>query len=281
MRYPTLLLYLDDDARAPARLEFAARLARRFASHLVGLSCHRPVPSVPATGPGILGVDALTIELAQARERATSREQAFRTQCDALELTSFEAQADDDDEPGRAIVLRGAQADLAILGQPDPADPDPAARRRIVDDVLAHAGRPTLVLPYAGRFERPADVVLVAWDGSAQCARATADALPLLAAARAVHLVKFDPLLGPGAAADPALLAPARRWLARHGVQASASVLALGGNVGEALLSHAADLDADLLVMGAWGHARWQERLLGGATRTVLESMTLPVLFAH
>jgi len=280
MRYPTLLLYLDDDGRAPARLEFAARLARRFASHVVGLSCHRPVPYVPATPPGILGLDSLTIELAQARDRAKTREQAFRTQCDALELPSFEAQVDDDDEPGRAIVLRGAHADLAILGQPDPADADHAVRRRIVEDVLAHAGRPTLVLPYAGRFERAADVVLVAWDGSAQCARATADALPLLAAAR-VHLVKFDPLLGPGTAADPAALEPALRWLARHGVQASGSVLAKSGNVGEALLSHAADLGADLLVMGAWSHARWQERLIGGATRTVLESMTLPVLFAH
>src|SRR5262249_44439174 len=139
----------------------------------------------------------------------------------------------------------------------------------------------TLLVPHAGRFEHVGHAPLLAWDGSHGAARAVADALPFLRRARVVHVVQFDRHVGESGAIDQSAVHGVVRWLGRHGVEAQANVRFTGSDVGNALLSHAADVGADLLVMGAWGHARWAERLLGGATRTVMASMTVPVLASH
>jgi len=123
--------------------------------------------------------------------------------------------------------------------------------------------------------------VLVAWDASREAARAVADAMPLLAAADAVIVLAVDPQPGPDGhgeipGADIAL------HLARHGVKAQIErTVSAGVPIGELLLSRAADLGADMLVMGAYGHSRVRELLLGGATRSILASMTIPVLMSH
>jgi len=282
MAYPTVLLHLDDDARAELRNDLAIQLALRFGSHLNGLSCRRPLVlgaqlAVPAAGMD----DALTLELHEARRKASERERRFRAQCDRSGLLSFETEIDDSEEPGRALLRRAAVHDLVVLGQADPGDPLAAQRRAIVEDVVLHSPRPTLVVPYAGRFEDFGHAPLLAWDGSHGAARAIADALPILRRARSVHLVQFDRHVGETGGLDPASLRGVVRWLGRHGIEAQADVRYTGVDFGNALLSHAADVGADLLVMGCWGHARWAERLLGGATRTVMASMTVPVLTSH
>jgi nucleotide-binding universal stress UspA family protein len=280
MSYPTLLLPLDDDPRAGARLALATRLAHGWRSHVIGLSCRRPAPAAD-DGPAPLGgYDPLTLDLLRAREMALEREQAFQRRCEAAGLASFELRADAD-EPGRAVTRHARGGDLVLLGQPDPADPECAAHRSVLEYVLLHNARPSLVVPYAGHFEAPGRIVLLAWDDSRQAARAAADALPLMRRAAAVHVVQFEH--GPRVAADtdPPRLAPVVRWLAGHGIEAAPAFLHVPGDIGNALLSHAADIDADLLVMGAWGMSRWAERMLGGTTRTVLASMTMPVLMAH
>jgi len=137
------------------------------------------------------------------------------------------------------------------------------------------------LLPYAGRFDEFGTTALVAWDGSHGAARAVSDALPLLRRARTVHVVVFDPDGGDGGAIDPSPPQGLVQWLARHGVRAGGHVGYSGSDIGNALLSHAADVGADLLVMGCWGRGRLAERLLGGVTRTVMESMTVPVLMSH
>ena len=279
MTYPTVLLHLDDDVRADVRNEQAVRFAKRHGSHVDGLSCHRPVPTGSGFAVSMGGItDTLTDELQRAQRQAAEREQRFRALCDRQGLASFDTEVDEAEEASRAILRRAPLHDLVVLGQPDPSEPDAARRREVVEEVVLHNPRPTLLLPYAGRFDDIGRTVLLAWDDSHGAARAAADALPLLKRADAVHVVTFDRDAGESGVIDQSPVRGVLRWLGRHGVSANGGVRYVAADVGNALLSHAADVGADLLVMGSWGHARWAERLIGGATRTVLASMTVPVL---
>lgn len=280
MTYSTLLLHLDDDARARIRLDQATKLAHRFDARLVGLSCHRPAPWVGVPGAEYMGADPATGELRRAEHVAAERDAAFLRHCDVDGLASFEL-VTTDDEPSRAIAERGRCADLVMLGQADPDAADHARQRELVDRVVEQAAAPVIVLPYAGRFATLGETVLIAWSDSRETARAVADAMPFLKQARAVHVVYFDRSIGESGAVDSSRLEPVKRWLAGHGVKAQARIGFTRSDVGNALLSHAADVGADLLVMGAWSHSRLVERVLGGATRTVLDSMTVPVLMSH
>jgi nucleotide-binding universal stress UspA family protein len=137
-----------------------------------------------------------------------------------------------------------------------------------------------LFVPYAGRFPKLGTRVLVAWNASREAARAVRDALPLLKRARRVDVVAFDPQRSADHGEQPA--SDIALYLARHGVRASAAQQrGTGIEIGAQILSRAADMEADLIVMGAYGRSRFRERVLGGATRTLLESMTVPVLMSH
>jgi nucleotide-binding universal stress UspA family protein len=279
MTYPTVLLHLDDDARADVRNEQAVRFAKALGSHVDGLSCHRPVPTGAEFAVSMGGLaDALTLELQRAERQAVEREQRFRALCDRLRLASFASEVDAAEEAGRALLRRAPLHDLVVLGQPDPSAPEASRRRAVVEEVVLHSPRPTLLLPYAGRFDDIGRTVLLAWDGSHGAARAAADALPLLRRAQSVQVVMFDRGAGDSGAIDQSPVRGVAAWLGRHGVPANAEVRFLSTDPGNALLSQAADIGADLLVMGSWGHSPWAERLIGGATRTVLASMTVPVL---
>ena len=140
------------------------------------------------------------------------------------------------------------------------------------------SGRPALFLPHAGKLDSPGRRVMVAWKPTPQSARAVTSALPLLRRAEHVTVVEWAP--EPGGCRGAAL--DLKTYLALHGVQATHERQEREPpDVGEELLSRATTLDADLLVMGCYGHSRARELVLGGATRTVLRSMTLPVLFCH
>jgi nucleotide-binding universal stress UspA family protein len=175
--------------------------------------------------------------------------------------------------------LSARYADLVVAGQPE-AD-DEGDLRGLADELVFSAGRPVLFVPYAGRFPALGKRVLVAWDAGREAARAVTDALPLLQRAEAVEVCAFDPEKrarkhGEQPGADVGL------YLARHGVKVTvARQSGAGYDVGAQILSRAADVGADLVVMGAYGHARVREMVLGGATRTLLEAMTVPVLMSH
>jgi len=165
-------------------------------------------------------------------------------------------------------ALHARYADLAIFGQLDPERAETEPTRQRPEHVAIASGRPVLIVPYAGRFDNVGRRVLIAWSATREAARAVADAM-------------VDPREGVGGhgelpGADIAL------HLARHGVKAQIErTVSAGLPVGEVLLSRLADLGADLLVMGAYGHSRAREVLFGGATRSVLRSMTVPVLMSH
>lgn len=279
MNFPSLLVLLDADGRCDARTHLAARFAAKHGSHLLGVAPTglAELPPGFAASRAIADAAALRTEAIRRAEELAAR---FRTRCADEGAESVEAHVHEGDKA--AVLLHHATcADLVVIGQ---ADPDSGAHReqeRFVEQVLLHNPRPTLVVPHAGRFDGVGQSVLIAWDDSPGCARAVSDALPLLRHARQVHL-RLWRRSGEG---DDALVADrmhgVRRWLMRQGVSAEVQVVAAAMPIGDAILHAAADLVSDLVVMGTYGHSRWTERLLGGATRTALARSPVPLLMSH
>jgi nucleotide-binding universal stress UspA family protein len=180
----------------------------------------------------------------------------------------------------RQISAQGRCADLVIVGQVSSEGEGPRDSAHI-EAALFDSGRPVLVVPHAGHTGSIGRRVLIGWNGSPEAARAVHDALPLMVGAEAVTVVTIDPEGGPGANEEgPG--ADIARHLARHGLPVMVRrVTGPAAAAGDLLLNEAADLGADLIVMGAFGHSRLREFVLGGATRTLLAQMTAPVLMAH
>lgn len=274
MTYKTILVHVEADERSTVRLELAAALARRFDAHLIGLNV-QPLIGLPAC---VAGDPLLADQQQQAAARAAAAAEArFAAAVASCGLASVEWR-EDDQGLAAALLQHARYADLLVVGQRDPAQRRNGAGE-VAAGVLLAAGRPLLVVPYAGRFADCGRRALVAWNASREAARALTDALPLLRAAEVVRVLTVNPCRSdhgelPGA--DIGL------YLARHGVRVEVvRDEAAGLDIGSELLSRAADFAADLVVMGAWGRSRMRERMLGGATRTLLESMTAPVLMSH
>jgi len=272
MTYKTILVHVDETPRRGERLQLAAALAARFDAHLVALfalgAARIPSYALAEAGPVIRD-----IEERRRGQAARAAEEEFR-KAERRGGGKSEWRVSEDDAAA-AVRLSARYADLVVLGQPEP---DEALARGFAEEVILSAGRPVLLVPYAGRFADAGQRVLVAWNASREAARAVTDALPLLVQAQSVEVVAFGSDGDHGAlpGADLAL------YLARHGVKATAARQdAPGVDIGNQILSRAADVNADLIVMGAYGHSRMRELALGGATRSLLDAMTVPVLMAH
>ena len=281
MSYKDLLVGLDSGASARERIEIAAALAERFAAHLVGLY-PLPMPEAPRHfgyyDPALLNPFFEELR-ARARDATDKTREVFEHIASLHGVSAEWREIPEGADADPAVHAR--YADLAILGQLDPDSGEPDMIRPRPEQVTLASGRPILVVPYAGNFPNLGRRVVIGWNASREAARAVNDAMPLLTAAEIVSILTIDPREGPRAhgelpGADISL------HLARHGVKAEIErAVSPDLPVGEALLSRAADLGADLLVMGAYGHSRARELLLGGATRSLLRSMTLPVLMSH
>jgi nucleotide-binding universal stress UspA family protein len=283
MTYRSLLVLIDDDPLYAARSQAAMTLAKAFDAHLVGLAPTGTV-EVPSTPKAAASLAALASQAWEAlREEAAQSAQAFQDACRAAGVKSFETLVDETDK-AHALVRNARCSDLTVLSQADPGAPSQRAMQDLIEQVVLNSARPTLMLPYAGRFELPPRRVMVAWDDSTEAARAVSDALPVLAQARQVDIVSWlEPGRSPSEARVRARLERLQRWLGWHGVSAQSHMetVAGGSGIADAMLSRAADYQSELIVMGAYGHSRWSERLLGGATRGLLQAMTVPVLMSH
>jgi nucleotide-binding universal stress UspA family protein len=213
------------------------------------------------------------------REAARGAQQLFRSRADVAGITTEWREREGD--VAEIASLHARYADLVIVGQMEPGLPAGHSARALPERLLLGVGRPILVVPYAGVFTTVGERVLVAWNASREATRAVNDALPLLQRASQVTVLAINPRGGvsgdgdvPGA--DLAL------HLSRHGVKAEASwVPAQDIEVAAMLLSWACDCQADLIVMGGYGHSRIRELVLGGATREMLQIMTVPTLMSH
>nr|WP_314637774.1 universal stress protein [uncultured Janthinobacterium sp.] len=288
MTYKTVLLHVDDSASRGARIDAAASIAQACGGHLTGVALTGVSRLLYQNQPDLDADPNLALHLNFLRERAAHALDGFEAQVRAAGVASFEQRVVDDEAAG-GMSLLARYADLVVISQYNAKDKSPSVMRDFPAYVLLHSGRPVLIVPYAPPLPllappAAARNVLISWNASKEASRAVSAALPLLQRAEHVHVAIFDAQVHAaehGEQPGAELL----HYLARHGVDARVHLLDGGGvrrgDIGEALLSQAADLSADLLVMGAYGHSRLRETILGGVTRTILQSMTIPVLMAH
>jgi nucleotide-binding universal stress UspA family protein len=277
MSYKTILVHADLSAHAPARIRFAAELANAHGAHLVGAAT-TGVSRFMSAGSG-LDIEHSVVAGYLDRMEEKARQALVQYEALARECCtgSWEARLVADDPEG-ALVLLARFADLVVLSQTDPGNAVSGTVRDLPEYVVLNAARPVLLLPHAAAVGKPGGKALVAWNGGLEATRALGQALPLLRAASDVLVAQFDATDEPGPRGEADDL---RAWLARHGVTARLEAQHGAIDAGNALLSLAAQQQASLLVMGGYGHTRFRELVLGGVTRTVLKSMTAPVLMAH
>jgi nucleotide-binding universal stress UspA family protein len=257
--------------------KYAVSVAAALEAHLTGVAfIYDPV--VPISGAGYIPAEVIEI---QREDNETAAEAAIK---------SFTAATDQAGISAEPLITNASLAgasdhfarmarrfDLAIVGQ---AEPEISSMEQIIGETtLFESGRPIIMVPYIQKAPFKTDNVMICWDGSRTAARAVADAIPIIRKSGRVEIVivtnergKEDEIEG----------ADIGQHLARHGLKVDVHRIS-GGNidVADALLSHAADSSADLMVMGGYGHSRLREFVLGGVTRSIFESMTLPVLLSH
>ena len=274
MALKDILLLLPTGGEAQAADAYAMAMAERFGAHLTAAGVTFEMV-LPAGFAGEYPYEALAALSEQSRQRVTQAYEKLRAsgpptlRGEFLQIDALPGQARDN------FARLARHFDLTIVGQSKEDATDDAS---LAQAALFDSGRPVLFVPHiqtgAPHFRR----VLAAWDGSRGAARAIWDAMPLLQQAELIDVVtiadahtSYRELPGFNIT----------RHLSRPGLNADLKRLPLSGDIGDTLLSYAADAGSDLLVMGGYGHSRLREFVLGGTTRTILQSMTLPVLMSH
>jgi len=257
--------------------DYAVSVADALGAHIVGIAFLYD-PIVPISGTGYIPAEIIDTQVADNQDAAKAAIDRFnaataRTGVSAETVTLSASAAGAGDQFAR-IARR---FDLAIVPQAEPKGG--SVEELIAETTLFESGRPMIVVPYIQKSPLKLDLVMVCWDGGRQAARAINDAMPLLAKAGRVEVVivanepgKQDEIEG----------ADIGKHLARHGLKVEVKRISAGKiDIGAALLSHAADNATDFVVMGGYGHSRLRQFILGGVTRSILQSMTAPVLMAH
>ena len=256
---------------------YAIAIAEAFDAHVGGVAfAYEPI--IPPTIMGGIPASLIEAQRADNEKLATDAIAKFDTAAKRAGV-SYESRIVSASLAGAADRF-GAMArrfDLSVVAQTEPDKVAP--EELIVEGALFGSGRPVVVVPYIQKGGLKLDRIMVAWDASRNAARAIADAMPFLRKAKAIDVVivaserpKSDEIPG----------ADIGQHLARHGLKVDVKrIVATDTDVASTLLSHAADSFADFIVMGGYGHSRLREFILGGATRGILSSMTIPVLMSH
>lgn len=278
MGYKTILVHCDADPKVAHRLGLAIGLAKRHGAYLVGVHIQEPFEA-PAMFDGTSAMGnffAVFEETAKANLAAAKA--AFAKAVKGTEL-STEWRSEEGYIDAR-LAVHARYADLMVLGQANPGEPS-AVPLDLPETMTLSTGRPVLVVPHIGAPAEPAKTIMLCWNSSRESARAASDALPLLCAADKVIVLCVDPRSSAyGHGAEPG--ADVAAWLSRHGAKVAVQRdVAADSDVGNVILSRAADLDVGLIVMGLYGHSRLRETVLGGASRTLLASMTVPLFVSH
>ena len=272
-----LVVNLSVGERASAAADYAVSVAATFEARLTGVA-FRYAPTAPIAGAEYIPADLID---AQERENAAAAKAAIDRFMAAGKRAGIAV------EPltlgvsyagvGNRFSRIARRFDLSIVGQ---AEPEAGAVEEIIAEAaLFESGRPVIVVPYIQKAPLKLDRVMVCWDGGRAATRAIADAMPLLQRAGRVEVFIVAKERGKEDEIEGADMAT---HLARHGLKVEINRTDVGdSDVADIILSHAADADADFIVRGGYGHSRLREFVLGGVTRTIFRSMTVPVLMAH
>ncbi len=256
---------------------YAVSVAGMLEAHITGIA-FAFIPNIPGASMGYLPIE--TIE-AQQRENEAIAQAA---------IDHFATAATNAGVAAEPHILRtrftdaadrfsriARHFDLAIVGQVEPSVNSVEAT--ISESTLFESGRPIIIVPYIQKAPLKLDRVMVCWDGSRAATRAVADAMPLLERAGNVEVVTVANERSKQNQIDGVDIG---LHLARHGLKVEVNRILRGNlDVVDALLSHAADIGTDFMIMGGYGHSRLREFVLGGVTRSILHSMTVPTLMSH
>ncbi len=281
MAYKTLLAVATSTRQLDATVTAAAALAVQMDAHLdllaLGVDRTQLGYSFIGSGAVMLPIDTERAEedahaIADAITGAIAEQSpALRWSCETA-VTQIGALTD-------LVAQRASYADLVVLSQPFGPNCGPEAEA-VVEAALFEGSAPVLVLPDNGTLVAQSKTIVIAWNQSREAMASVRRALPLLKSAAKVDITVIDPPVYGTERSDPGGLLC--QMLVRHGVKAEVSVLARSlPRVSDVLLRHSMDQGADLLVMGAYGHSRLREAILGGATRDILEVAKLPVFMTH
>lgn len=274
MTYKHILVHLDSGAHAEARLDSALALAKQHGAFLRGLFAQpdRNATSVIARRSS----DHL-------EQSATHSEEMFRDKLQGTGLQShWHALAHGEyNHVIRETIVWSRFADLTVLGQHDRSAGDNAVPEEMNEQVVLNAGRPVLIIPFAGKFPVVGNRVCIAWNAEREAARALSDAMPILKAAKEVTVITVLTQASTATVADSNRIGITDH-LALHGVSAEQTHFTVS-DIGamDALLARTMDAGADLLVMGAHGHYGFPFLHRGGGTRHVLRTCPVPLLLSH
>ena len=279
MTYKTVMVHLDTSAGAHTRLGIALKVAHKFDAHLDGVFAMfdpHPVGFYAMAGAS---------DYYEAHRKFLSEKRAVVERLFQSELSRAQVQgvwAAPDGYPLTAVMQRARAADLVILGPARPKDPESYVADNFLETIVLGAGGPVLLVPETSRFETVGERVLIGWNGSRESARAIRDAIPFIARAEqvAVAAICTAPTPGPAESSCADVAAMLNRHVATP-VNICRFERPATVSTGEALLKYAAEGGYDLLVAGAYGHARFHEFVWGGVSRSILSSMQLPVLMSH
>lgn len=278
--YRRISVHLDHGFDCARRTQVALTLARRHQAELVGIYATSAPPQY-YYGESVLLSRTLSVIRDLQTQNRDAVQKAFLETAAALDVPAA-VRSVDNGSPSACVALLGRTSDLIVLSQENPDDIEAAHEIEFVEQTLLTAGRPVLVVPSSGDFPVIGERVLYCWDGSREAARALADAAPLLRAAS--HLVVLT--MDEGAASRKGAAVPfddLASYCVAQGMPAPEHVCRdiKGVGVGSTILNAAADYSADLVVMGAYGHSKLREWAMGGATASILKSMTVPIMFSH
>jgi nucleotide-binding universal stress UspA family protein len=278
MDWKTIVVHCNDPRRVYTLLTPAVAIAERYNSRLIGLSV---VPPVLIASAGSVEAPSVLIDAhcEQYREQVPQLRQAFE------EMTrgkSFSTEWRDGDagafNVADVVLGHGRAADLIVASHDDP-EWTGSETLDVAERLTMESGRPVLVVPNGHAESRIGTRILVAWSGQRESARAVFDALPILKTSEAVRIVRVAQDSSEDVLARTSDIAGT---LSRHGVNCDRThVIALETGVGETLEAAASDFGADLVVMGCYGHSRFREFIMGGASRYFLGEAEIPVLMSH
>jgi nucleotide-binding universal stress UspA family protein len=272
-----IVLALEVGSARDAARDYAISVAATFDAHLAAIGFDYAPILPPMDTVSALPSDILDAEREANRQAASDAIARFE-EAARLAAVSAESRLVEASVSGATNVFGSVARtfDLSVVGQ---AEPKSMRDGLMIEGALFDSGRPVLVVPYIQRAGLKLDRVMVCWDGSRNAARAINDAMPFLSRAKAVDVVTISAGKDRSGEIKGADIA---QHLARHGLNVELRRINAGDvDVANVILSDAADRDADFIVMGGYGHSRLREFVLGGATRGILSSMTVPTLMSH
>jgi nucleotide-binding universal stress UspA family protein len=257
--------------------DYAISLADAFQAHVLGVAFSFE-PVIPGMVMGGIPPEFIESQRLESEKKARAAIARFEPAAKRAGV-SAESRIISASISGAADQLGrlARRFDMVVVGQ---ADVSKEMAAEVVDEgVLFECGRPVIFVPFIQKIGLKLDRVMVCWDGSRAATRAIADSIPLLQKAKQVEIVL---VASKGFKADEAPGADLAKHLARHGLDINLKrITSPDIDVASTILSYAADTSADMIVMGGYGHSRLREFVLGGVTRSILETMTVPVLMSH